>query len=154
LAAKAAARTIRSFGSRSDGGNGSGAGVTISACRTRAATNLLSVRSCAASRLANFGRPTTSANSANKSADNTNVARPCSSASIRREEGPLQSVPEISVLVSTTSFTSGAFDPDFIDNLLDFVHGHWFAGNRAEIAGHLEEVPRILASRDFAGDQL
>ena len=90
----------------------------------------------------------------NYSADNTKVARCCSTASINREGGPLYSVPETSVLVSTTSFTRGAFGADFIHDLLDFVHGHRSAGKRAKVPGHLKKIAAVLVLRQFARNQL
>ena len=42
----------------------------------------------------------------------------------RRAGDPLQSVPEASKLVSTTSLTAGALRTDFVHNLLDFLQPH------------------------------
>ena len=90
----------------------------------------------------------------NYPADNTKVARSCSTASINLEGGPLHRVPETSVLVSTTSFTRGAFGADFIHDLLEFVHGHRSAGKRAKVPGHLKIIAAVLVLRQFAGNQL
>src|SRR5207244_3407089 len=97
--------------------------------------------------------PTTSANSASKSADKTSVACFFSRASRRRDGKPLQSVPETSVLVSMTSFTHGAFGPDFVHNLLDLVHRHLLAGNRTDFSSHLKKIAGILIATHLTRNQ-
>ena len=61
---------------------------------------------------------------------------------------------KINVLVSMTSFTSGAFGSDFVHDLLDFLHRHWLAGDGTEISGHAKEIPvvTVLCHADFNHD--
>jgi hypothetical protein len=71
-----------------------------------------------------------------------------------REGAPLHSVAETSVFVSTSSFTLGAFGPDFVDDALDLFHAHRFARQRTKVPCHLKKTTLVAISCHLPRDQL
>lgn len=117
----AAAKIFRSFGSRSKGTLDSSAGAIRRPSRWYRCITSDTVVPWPANRAANSFRPSTAPNSMMISAERQSVPGALNTAFTRCAGDPLQSVPEIRRLVSTTSFPRVSFGADFVHDLLDFL---------------------------------
>ncbi len=149
----AQASTWMSSGSRNAEGKGMAGPSTISAAARKREIISRALWPLCSNLVRNFSRWITSSNSAMARAEAQRVAEPSSSASTNREGFPLQSEPDTSTFISTTSFTRAPLRPGGPYFSANLVHSQWFARHGTNLLQHLPQFLPGAPAAHFVGQQ-